>query len=125
MPNPVTNKKILIVSADKTLLEDLKSCLSQHGYDPVTVNNPEIVLKKAATEKPDLILLEISLTGKSGFQVAHDLKSEQVTDPIPVVAIMDQYKQEYSLLFKMCDITKCIEKPFTPEQIVSEIKTIV
>lgn len=77
---------ILIVDDDRELCAVKKAQLELDGEFTVTVtNDPRQALKAARKKQPDLILLDIMMPGKDGFEVLSELKSDFETAAIPVI----------------------------------------
>jgi len=79
-------RHILIVDDDRELCAVKKAQIELDGEFTVTVtNDPRQALKAARKKKPDLILLDIMMPGKDGFEVLAELKSDLETAAIPVI----------------------------------------
>ena len=79
--------KILFVEDEPTLQKELKEILEQEKVKIVSAFDGEQGLKAAQTEKPDLILLDLILPKKDGFEVLKDLKADEKTKNIPVIVL--------------------------------------
>jgi DNA-binding response OmpR family regulator len=95
---PAPGKKILIIDDEMDLVLIAKQRLEASGYNVVWASNGDEGLKLAAKEKPDLILLDILMPKKDGFETLQRLKSDMLTWGIPV--IMLSVKTESETLFK-------------------------
>lgn len=80
-------KKILFVEDEEALQTSLTSALREAGYTTVSAYDGEAALTLAEREQPDLILLDIILPRRSGFEVLEELKSNEATQRIPVVVL--------------------------------------
>jgi DNA-binding response OmpR family regulator len=80
-------KKILIIEDDVVLKNSLEEFLTAEGFEVSTALDGEIGLQKAFTEKPDLILLDIVLPKKDGYEVLSEIKANPETDHLPVVLL--------------------------------------
>ncbi len=79
-------RHILIVDDDRELCAVRKAQLERDGEFTVSVtNDPRQALKAARKRRPDLILLDIMMPGKDGFEVLTELKSDLATAAIPVI----------------------------------------
>ncbi|MDO8663181.1 MAG: response regulator [Candidatus Omnitrophota bacterium] len=116
------NKKVLIVDDDKGFLEELEENLSLSGYDMVAVNDPVSFLPIALREKPDIVLLDLKMPGKSGFQLADEMSRLFELQNVPIIAMSAYFKDEYRMLMNVCGIKKCLKKPFNPLDVISEIE---
>ncbi len=79
-------KKILIVEDNEDSRELVVKVLRNKGYEMVEAADGEEAVEKAVAEKPDLILLDISLPKLDGYEVAKRLKSLEEFQEIPIVA---------------------------------------
>lgn len=116
------NKKIMIVDDDKEFLEELKETLALSGYDMLAVEDPARVLETARLEKPEVILLDLKMPQKSGFQVADELRHFSELSNIPIIAMSAYLKDDYVSLLNMCGIKRCLKKPFYPLDVIAEIE---
>ena len=76
--------KILLVEDDRFLIKAVYTKLTQKGFEVVLANDGDEAISKAKTEKPELILLDMVLPKKSGFEVLRTLKGDPETASIPV-----------------------------------------
>ena len=67
-------KKIMVVDDDKKFLEELTETLRLSDYEPVTVGDSNLVLERVLEEVPDVILLDLKMYPKNGFEIAYALK---------------------------------------------------
>lgn len=83
----VTDAKILIVEDSPTYLRQISNMLHGLGYRTVTAIDGEEALEKAIREQPDLIILDIILPKKNGFQVCRQLKTTPATREIKIIML--------------------------------------
>ncbi len=76
------SKKVLIVDDDESTVAQLQGVLSRAGYIPITSRNGKEGLDLALREKPDLIVLEVTLPDLDGFSICKSLRSEGFNSPI-------------------------------------------
>ncbi|MCK4849805.1 MAG: response regulator transcription factor [Phycisphaerae bacterium] len=74
--------KVLIVDDEPNVLRVLDYVLAAQGYEIISADNGAKALKKAVTERPDLIILDIILPDMSGFEVCRELRACHVDVPI-------------------------------------------
>ena len=119
-------KKILVADDELDIRNLAKIVLEQNGYQVSLAANGAEALQKAESELPDLILLDVVMPARTGWEVCKTLKSQEKTKHIPVVI--------FSVLSKLLgnDVSKkhadeygCdgyIAKPFTPDGLLAEVK---
>jgi CheY-like chemotaxis protein len=80
-------RKILIVEDNEDSRELVVKVLRNKGFDTVEAADGEEAIDKATKEKPELILLDISIPKMDGYEVARRLKSLEEFSEIPIVAL--------------------------------------
>ena len=119
----MSKKKIMIVDDDREFLEELTETLALSGYDTEAFSDGASALKMAHKIKPDVILLDLNMKEKSGFEVADELKYGSRTAHIPIIAMTAFYTgKEHALLMHMYGITTCLLKPFSPADLIAKIE---
>jgi two-component system, OmpR family, response regulator VicR len=79
-------KRILVVEDDRSLQNALSEMLTQEGYDTICAFDGEEALKKLSEENVDLVLLDIILPKKDGYDVLAEIKKGEKKD-IPVLIL--------------------------------------
>src|SRR5258708_24778035 len=82
-----TPTRILIVEDNELIWMLLKDVLEFHGYAIVSTRLGATVLDLARQHRPDLILMDIQLPDISGIDAAHQLKADEETRSIPIIAV--------------------------------------
>jgi two-component system phosphate regulon response regulator PhoB len=83
----MAREKILIIDDEQDLVKLVKEILELEDFQVSCAYDGEEGLKKATSEIPDLILLDIKMPGVNGFQVLERLKIDETTSHIPVVML--------------------------------------
>ena len=76
--------KILLVEDDRFLIKAVYTKLTQKGFEVILANDGDEAISKAKAEKPEIVLLDMVLPKKSGFEVLRELKGNPETASIPV-----------------------------------------
>jgi len=79
--------KILLVEDNEMNRDMLSRRLVRKGFEVRAAMDAEQAMAAVAKEKPDLILMDISLPGKDGYQVTRELKASPEYSAIPVIAL--------------------------------------
>jgi DNA-binding response OmpR family regulator len=110
----MTKKKILIIEDEETLQNTLTEYLKEEKFETVSALDGEKGIELALLEKPDLIILDIVLPKKDGFEVLDEIKNNDETKNVPVILLTN--------LESMEDIQKAFEKGATTYLVKSEYK---
>jgi two-component system, cell cycle response regulator DivK len=79
--------KILYIDDEEENIKLLSRRLTKRGYEVIGATNPLDGLEKAKNEKPDLILMDITMPIMDGYEATRRLKGEDTTKSIPVIAL--------------------------------------
>ncbi len=119
----MANKKVMIVDDDTEFLEELNETMSASGYEMISVNDSTTAVDIASRVKPDLIILDLKMPGKSGFQLAEEIRRLPELEKIPIIAMSAFFKEEYAFLLSIFGIKKCLKKPFNPLDVITAVET--
>ena len=81
-------KNVLVIDDDEKICWAFKQFLEDEGYCPITANNAEEGLRRIASDKPDVVLLDINLPGMSGLEALAEIKTQH---PSVIVVIITAY----------------------------------
>lgn len=113
-------KKILVVDDEPDILEFLQIIFEEEGFIVVTTEKGEYLEKLNNGALPDLILLDMLLSGKDGREIVKSLKSREKTKHIPVIMFSAHPSAERTALAAGAD--DFVEKPFDIEVLLRKIE---
>ncbi len=109
-------KTIMIADDDPAILDALQMLLEDEGYNVVTSSNGD-TFQKVNDTLPDLLLLDIWMSGEDGREVAKILKKEKATKNIPIVMISASKDIDKSARESGAD--DFLAKPFEIDELLS------
>ncbi len=113
-------KRILVVEDDPGIAFGLRVDLQTEGYDVELESDGESALQRAARETFDLILLDVMLPGKDGFEVCRELRRGGSKTPIILLTAKAQEAEKVMGLELGAD--DYVTKPFSPRELRARIK---
>ena len=119
-----SRKCILAVDDAATILSRIKDTLGKY-YDVVTVNSGVRALRYLEKVKPDLILLDIRMTPKNGFDTLREIRDMEDRAEIPVIMLTAVEDRNSVLEGITLGISDYILKPFTPDDLLSRIRRVL
>lgn len=115
----MNKKKILVADDDPAILEVITLILEDAGYALTTSRNGETV-KKVQGELPDLILLDIWMSGINGSDICKHLKAKPTTKHIPIVMI--SANKDAKTIALEAGANDFLAKPFEITKLVSIVE---
>lgn len=113
----MTQPSILVVDDDPEILTLLSTRLGKRGYKVTTASDGHKALELAKRERPTLILLDVMMPGKSGWEVARALKQDPVTQPIKIVMLTAIGEKTNELTAPIYGADAHVDKPFEFERL--------
>ena len=119
-------KTILFIEDEPTIQKSISRFLEKEGYEVKSALDGEIGLETAKKVKPDLILLDLILPKKDGFEVLKELKKEEATKNIPVIALTNlEESNNIERVLSLGATAYLIKANYKLEEIVEKIKQIL
>src|SRR5438477_13135524 len=122
MPKP---HSILVVDDDPEIVTLLSTRLGKRGYKISTASDGHRALELAKREKPELVLLDVMMPGKSGWEVARSLKQDPVTQGIKIVMVTAIGEQVNEMTSPLYGADAYIDKPFEFERLERVIGSLL
>lgn len=119
-------KKVMIVDDDESLLELLGVVIQREGFQIVTVANGDEALRKAPQSMPDLILLDMMLPQRGGFEVLRQLQTGEA-GRIPVVVMTGRYTEATTgdMIRQEPNVVDFLTKPIKPPLLTNLIHKLL
>ncbi len=119
-------KKILFIEDEAALQEAVGESLRQKGYDVLKAMDGEAGIRLAESEKPDLILLDLVLPKKEGFEVLKALKDNDETKDIPVIVLTNlEGIKDLDRAMSFGATTYLVKTQYSLEEVFNKIKEII
>ncbi len=115
-------EKVLIVDDDEELCELVSEYLTVEGFDVDSVNDGEEGLRHAREELHDLIILDVMMPKKNGFDVLRELRQ---TSTIPVVMLTARGEDMERIVGLEIGADDYLPKPFNPRELVARIRAVL
>lgn len=119
----LSSPSILLVDDDPDLLLLAKIKLTDAGYKVRVSPNAENIVGLILEERPDIILLDITMQGISGKDICHALKKSAITSTIPVILISGN--DDVQNIATICGADGFVEKPFQIASVREKIRAIL
>lgn len=116
---------VLIIDDSPTEREIISSCLKEMGLNVLTANSGEEGIEKANAQKPNAIVLDVVLPGRSGFEVCRELKAEDNTKNIPVVLCSTKNTEMDKFWGMKQGADAYVTKPIDKKELVRVIKKLL
>lgn len=115
-------KRILIIDDDTELNELLSDFLSKHNFEVLTATHSEEGLALFNKENPHLIVLDVMLPGKSGFEICKEIRE---TSKVPIIMLSARGAIDDKLTGLDLGADDYMPKPYEPRELVARIQSVL
>jgi len=116
------SKKILVVDDEPQIVKVVKAYLEQSGFQVVTAADGSTALTTFQREKPDFMILDLSLPGMDGLDVCRAVRHES---NIPILMLTARVEEADKLVGLELGADDYVVKPFSPREVVARVRTIL
>jgi two-component system phosphate regulon response regulator PhoB len=121
----VVKPKILVVDDEPEAVELLEFNLKQAGYVVSTAGDGAEALKRARSQTPDMIVLDVMLPEMDGFEICKSLRLDSSTAKIPIIMLTAKAAEIDRVLGLELGADDYLTKPFSPRELLLRIKKIL
>lgn len=117
--------KLLLAEDSLTIQKVFELTFKQSGISLTMVDNGDDAVRLAGEISPDLVVADVSLPGKDGFEVAEALRSAQAGGPRPVLILAGSLAPFNEERFKACGASGVLFKPFESQELIDRVESLL
>lgn len=121
----MANEKILVVDDEEHIVELIKYNLLSSGYDVITCNNGIDAVNLAINERPNLILLDLMIPGKDGYDVCKEIRTKSEVKNISIIMLTAKSEEFDKILGLELGADDYITKPFSVRELLARVKAVL
>ncbi|MFI5234405.1 MAG: response regulator [Gemmatimonadales bacterium] len=120
-----TARKILLVDDSATALTMHRMILDSQGYRVVTAQDGEEAVRLAVLEQPDLILMDVVMPRKTGFEAVKELRSIESTRLIPVIMVTTRAEPKVLEICFQAGCNDYVSKPVDGAVLLAKVRSLL
>ncbi len=120
----MSDKRILVVDDEPFILRSLAFVLQKEGYAVSEATNGEEALLKIRAEQPAIILLDVMMPKKNGFEVLEEVKNDPNLKSSYVIMLTAKGQESDRVKGLTLGVDEYMTKPFSPMKIVERVRAV-
>lgn len=121
----MNRKRIMVVDDDKDIRKLVESILAKEDFVTAGADSAADALRKIQLSRPDLVILDLQLPDKDGFEVCKVLRADPATRYIPIVFLTVQNLDSYKIAGLELGADDYITKPFNQTELLARVKAVL
>jgi two-component system alkaline phosphatase synthesis response regulator PhoP len=121
----MNRQRILVVDNDKGTAGYVCGYLEEFGYEALVAHDGETALQAIRCEKPDLVLLELTLPDQNGLEVMRAVRSDPCLFRLPIIILSARGAESDKLLGLELGADDYLAKPFNPRELVARVHAVL
>jgi len=117
--------RILVVDDDRDIVRLVRSYLEKAGYEILTANDGETALRLMKVEKPQLLILDLMLPDRDGWDVAKEVRADPQIGSTPIIMLTARVEDNDKIVGLEIGADDYITKPFNPREVVARVRALL
>lgn len=118
-------ERILVVDDDRQIVRLLQSYLEQAGYHVLTAYDGETALHTIRAEHPDLVVLDLMLPDRDGWEIARLVRSDAHLAGLPIIMLTARVEDADKIVGLELGADDYITKPFNPREVLARLRAVL
>jgi two-component system, OmpR family, response regulator VicR len=120
------SKRLAYIEDEAEMIDLVRLILGRRGYIVLGANGGREGLDLVRKELPDLVLLDLMMPDMDGWDVYHQIKSDEPTRDIPVIVITAKAQKIDKILgLRIAKVEDYISKPFSPQELLDRVEQVL
>jgi two-component system alkaline phosphatase synthesis response regulator PhoP len=118
-------QRILVVDDDKEIVRLVRAYLEQAGYQVFVAYDGEMALHTIRAERPDLVVLDLMLPGRDGWDITRIVRADPTLAGIPIIMLTARVEDTDRIVGLELGADDYITKPFNPREVVARARAVL
>ncbi|MGR3321353.1 MAG: response regulator transcription factor [Pseudooceanicola sp.] len=119
------SKTVLVIEDEPNIIEAIGFILSRDGWRVATHSNGVDAVEAVRHRDPDLVILDVMLPGRSGYDILQDLRAAPETLDLPVLLLTARGQTKDRELARQYGASAFMTKPFANAEVLEAVRTLV
>ncbi|MEM7720481.1 MAG: response regulator [Pseudomonadota bacterium] len=119
------DRRVLLIEDEPNIIEAIRFILSRDGWRVDTHSDGKTALEAIQARTPDLIILDVMLPNRSGYDILHDLRGDSAMQDVPVLMLTARGQKKDRELAEKLGASRFMTKPFSNGEILDTVRELV
>jgi two-component system alkaline phosphatase synthesis response regulator PhoP len=121
----MNGKRILVVDDDKDIARLVRAYLQEAGYEALVAYDGETALHALRREKPDVLVLDLMLPGRDGWEITRLIRADARLAATPIIMLTARVEDTDKIVGLEMGADDYVTKPFNPREVVARVRALL
>lgn len=121
----MSERRVLLIEDEPNIIEAIRFILSRDGWRVDTHSDGKTALEVIQNRAPDLVILDVMLPNRSGYDILNDLRAAEDTRDVPVLMLTARGQNKDRELAEKLGVSRFMTKPFSNGEILDTVRELV
>jgi len=118
-------RRVLLIEDEPNIIEAISFILSRDGWTVHNHTDGQTAVERVRALPPDLIILDVMLPGRSGFDILRDLRADPATQALPVLMLTARGQTKDREMALRLGVNQFMTKPFSNSEVLANVRQLV
>ncbi|PYG25580.1 response regulator transcription factor [Pelagimonas varians] len=115
---------VLVIEDEPNIIEAIKFILSREGWNVATHSNGEDAADVVRAKSPDVLILDVMLPGRSGYDILRELRGDAATQALPVLMLTARGQTKDREMAESAGASRFMTKPFSNAEVLEAVRAL-
>jgi DNA-binding response OmpR family regulator len=115
---------VLVIEDEPNIIEAIRFILQREGWRVNTHSDGESAIETVRQVRPDVLILDVMLPGRSGFDILRDLRADPPTRDLPVLMLTARGQSRDREMAERAGASRYIAKPFSNAEVLDAVRAL-
>ncbi len=117
-------KTVLLIEDEPNIIEAIRFLLKREGWRVETISDGTTAVQEVRQRRPDLVILDVMLPGKSGYDILRELRQEFSADDLPVLMLTARGQSKDRDTETQAGVNRFMTKPFSNSEMIEAVRAL-
>lgn len=119
------SRKVLLIEDEPNIVEAIRFLLEREGWEVRTHENGADAVEAVQRESPDLVMLDVMLPGKNGFDILTELRAAEHTANLPILMLTARGQSRDREMAEKTGVSRFMTKPFSNAEVLTAVRDLL
>jgi DNA-binding response OmpR family regulator len=118
-------RRVTLIEDERNIIEAIRFILARDGWDVRTHSNGEDAVDAVRAQRPDLLILDVMLPGRSGFDILQEIRGDPEMNGLPVLMLTARGQERDRDMAERAGASRYMTKPFSNAEVLAAVRELV